>query len=122
MHEKWKEVCKTDWSKESRTEGSLSGQGSMAENARESFFSAKDEQVQASDRRSALRESLLSLWQVDVNQTLRVCEGGQAQLEAPEASCVSYDRLDDPLPYNSEFCMKNQCFRRSRAPGGGRGK
>ena len=61
----------------------------------ESFSSAKDEQVQAFGRRTALRKSLLSLCKVGFNQALRVCEGRQAQVEASEAS---FDTLDDPWP------------------------
>ena len=57
----------------------------------ESFFSAKDEQVQAFHRRSVLRECLLSPWMVDLNQALN----RQAYVEASEASFVSFDRLDD---------------------------
>ena len=43
------------------------------------FLSAKDGQGEASGRRSALRESLLSLWQVDIDQALRVREDRQTQ-------------------------------------------
>ena len=83
MHEKFEEVCKNC---------------SIVENAGGLHFSAEDELVQAFGRRSALRESLLSLWKVDINQALRVCEGRQVQVEALEASFVSVDRVGDPWP------------------------
>ena len=59
---------------------------------------AKEEQVQAIGRRSALRESLLSIWRVDINQALRMCDGRQVEVDASKASYTSWDRVDDPWP------------------------
>ena len=39
----------------------------------EDFFSAKEEQVQVVDRRSWLREGLVSLWRMDIHQAVRMC-------------------------------------------------
>ena len=50
----------------------------------EGSFPAKEEQVQAFHRRSALRESLMSVWRVDINQALRVCEERQAEVGASD--------------------------------------
>ena len=47
--------------------------------SKESFFSAKVEQGQATNRRS--RESLLSIWRVHVNQALRMCDDRQAEVD-----------------------------------------
>ena len=53
---------------------SVAGLGKVAwRKTQEESFSAKDEQVQAFDRRSAVRESLLSLWKVDINQAFCMC-------------------------------------------------
>ena len=70
----------------------------MAQNTTIAFVSATDEQVEAFGGRSALRESLLSLRQVDINQALRVREDQQTQIDASETSHFPFDRLDDPWP------------------------
>ena len=41
---------------------------------KESFLSAKVEQERAFHWRSALRDSLLSIWRVDIHQALRMCQ------------------------------------------------
>ena len=83
----------------------VAGLGKVAwrETQEEPCFSAEDEQVQAFGRRSGLRESLLSLWQVDINQAFPcVPMARQTQIEASETPCVSFDRLDVTSP--SETC------------------
>ena len=52
------------------------------------FFSAKEEQVQAFDRRSALCESLVSIWRVDVYQALRMCQDRKVEVDASEVTHV----------------------------------
>ena len=63
------------WTTESATDGGWSGQGSLAQNARGAFFSAKKALEGAFNRRTALRASLLEVWNVDIRQALRICEG-----------------------------------------------
>ena len=76
----------------------VAGVGKVARRSaqEEPSFLAKDEQVRAFGRRSALRGSLPPLWQPDINQDLQVCENQQTQIDASETSCGSFDRLDDP--------------------------
>ena len=54
------------------------------------FFSAKTEREQALRRRLELRESLLNIWSVDINQALRMSEDRQAEARPSEVSCVSF--------------------------------
>ena len=63
------------WTTESATDGGWSGQGSLAQNARGAFFSAKKALEGAFNRRTTLRASLLEVWNVDIRQALRICEG-----------------------------------------------
>ena len=86
--EEWKEM-------QEQQKGSLQEDWHML---REDFFSAKEEQVRAFDRRSALRERLLTVWRVDSHQGLRRCEDRQSEVGAAEVSCVSLDRVDGPWP------------------------
>ena len=62
------------------------------------FFSAIVEQERAFDRRSALRESLLSIWRVDTHQALRECEDRHVEVDASDASYFSWDRTGDLCP------------------------
>ena len=90
MHEKLKEVCKQIGVKDAGQK--VAGQGKVAwrKNATKPFFFAENKQVQVFGRRSALRESLLSLWQVDINLALWVCEDRQTQVDASETSYVFF--------------------------------
>ena len=54
------------------------------------FFLAKEGQVQAFDRRFALRGSLLSIGRVDTHQALRMWEDRQVEVDASEVPSVSY--------------------------------
>ena len=73
----------------------VAGSGKLAWRTplREDFFSAKEEQVQAGDRRAALRETLWSIWRVDTRHASRMCEDRLVQVDASEVPCVSRDRL-----------------------------
>ena len=73
MHEQCKSL-QTDGSEESDRRWTGPGKVAWRSTQNEPFFSAKDKQVEAFGRRSALRESLLSLWQVDINQAFQVFE------------------------------------------------
>ena len=55
------------------------GFGNLAcrKSQRDEFISAEEEPIQACDRRSALRESLLKAWRVGISQTLRMREVGR---------------------------------------------
>ena len=59
---------------------------------REDFSSVKEEQVQASDRRSPLREKTFARRR-DINQALRLCEDRLVEVGACDESCVSWDRV-----------------------------
>ena len=89
-HEKVKDVSKHIGVKKAGQR--VPGSGKVA--WRKTVKSAKEEQERALDRRSALRGSLLSIWNVDIHQALRMCEDRQVEVEASEASYVSWDRVD----------------------------
>ena len=60
---------------------------------REDSISANEEQVQVFVRRSALRESLLSNWRVDIPQALRVTKDREVEVGTSEVSRASWDRF-----------------------------
>ena len=72
MHEKSKEVCEKIGVKMAGQRVAGLGKVAWRKTPPESFFSAKVERAQAFNRRSALRESLLSIWRVDINQFTNV--------------------------------------------------
>ena len=90
MHEPLKEVCKDTGVKNAGQKVAGVGKVAWRNMHKEVFLSAKDEQV-VFGRRSALRQSLLSPWQVDINQAFRVCEDRQTQIDASETSYVCFD-------------------------------
>ena len=51
------------------------------------------EEERAFNKRSALRESLLSIWMVDLHEALRMCEDRQVEVSASDASYVLWTRL-----------------------------
>ena len=44
-----------------------------------------------------MRESLLSMWRVDIHQALRMWEDQQIEVELLSALYVSFDRLGQPV-------------------------
>ena len=64
------EVSQEHGGEESRFECGWVRRGGLETSRREDFFSGKEDKVQAPERRSALRESLLSIWKVDIYQAL----------------------------------------------------
>ena len=61
-------------------------------------MSLKVEQQRAFNRRSALRDSLLSLWTVDIHRALRMRDDRQVVVDASAASQFSLYRVADPWP------------------------
>ena len=85
MHEKLKEGTQ-------RSGGKKAGQRvAWRRTSTESFFTPKIERERAFNRRSAFRESHLSIWRVDVYQALRIRED-RVEVVASDASYVSWDR------------------------------
>ena len=64
----------------------------------EIFFSSKEEQTSALDRRSTLRECLMEVWDVDTHQALRFCKERHVQVTWSQRSYASFDRVHDPWP------------------------
>ena len=62
------------------------GKVAWRKTSRLSFFATKVEREQAFNRKSALRECLLSIWRSDINQ---------AVLAPSEVSCLSWESVDD---------------------------
>ena len=74
------------------------GKEAWRKREKELFFSAKRGQEAAFNRRSALRESLLEAWNVDMHKSLRIGEQRHVTLEGSEDSYVSFDKVDDLWP------------------------
>ena len=70
----------------SGSEGGRIGTDGLESVTERRFFPAKEEQMQAFDRRSALREGLWSIWRVDMDQALRMCEDRQDEVDASDVS------------------------------------
>ena len=58
----------------------------------EVFFSAREEQIRALERSSAMRESLLEVLSADIAQSLRTCEERPVGVKASEVSYVASGR------------------------------
>ena len=61
----------------------------------EDFFSAKEEQIRAFQRRFVMRQSLFEVWNVDIGQTQRICEERQEEVGASHVSYVSWDTIEE---------------------------
>ena len=91
MHEELTEVCKTFVVKE-MVQKVVGVDKEAWRKARKLSDSAKDEELEVFDRRSAQRE----VWNGDMNtQRTTNVRRLAVQVEASEASYVSFDRLDD---------------------------
>ena len=114
MHKKLKDVCKTIGVKEAGQRVAGLSKVVWRKTQEIALLSVTGEQVQAFGRWSALRESLLSLWQVNINQALRLCEGRQAHLSTDwmirgrKKSCVSLSECF--FFFLKIFCRFNQPF------------
>ena len=78
-HESSNKVCKTNGVKKAGHR--IAGLGTVA---------------QVLFKRSALRKPWLETWKVDTHKALCSCEDRRVQVETPEASYVSFDRVEDP--------------------------
>ena len=93
MHESFQEVCRNIGVNKAGQR--IAGLGKLAwRDVRQGtlLFAEKDLQA-AFNKRSELREYLLEAWTVDIHQSLCICEAWQVQVEASEASYVSFDRV-----------------------------
>ena len=97
-------------------QGCLLGEGGCHEGRHRMspFFSSTVEQEQTFNRRSALRERLLSIWKFDINQVLRMCEDRQAEVDASDVSHVSWDTVNHPWP--SCFGLRSLCIKSQPSP------
>ena len=86
MHEKVERDLGDNWSEKRRSESGRFGEAGFS----------KEEQIQAYDRRSALREGLLEIWRVDINWAMRMCDDRHIEVGASEVSYVSWCNVDDP--------------------------
>ena len=95
MYEKLKDVIRKSDAKKGAQRCASQGEVVWTKTLKESFLSVKEESVQVSYWKSALRESPLSIWRVDINQALRwgSASWGRRLRSVP---CVSWDRLEVP--------------------------
>ena len=90
MHEKLKEVTHN-------MEGCWLGKGGVEDEIESSFLSQGCEGTGLPQKVGVAREYCVSL-EVDTKQSLRMCEGRQAEVDVIEVSYVSWDRVDDQWP------------------------
>ena len=98
MHETLKEVTRKIEVKKAGQRGKGLGKVAWRKTLKVTFLSARKEQERVFHKRSALRESLLSMWRVDKHQALRTCEDRQIEVDLLKALYVSLDKLHNQWP------------------------
>ena len=93
-HKEWKEVTRQVRKARQRVVGKVA----LRKTSKESSSQPKLKQALVFNQRSPLRESLMSIWRVDIHQSLRTCEDRHVEVNASDASCISLEKVDNWWP------------------------